>query len=193
MIEVSGLTKRYGGFTAVRDLSLAVQPGEVLGLCAGLGWDQSAVSQTDAVQWRYAFEAVEAEGPVPVDLVDCSAEDADEPNDSIGTPTPGVDLQPGTMVTGHICAQNGIDHWAASSTEPGATTITVTWTDPDVDLDLYVRGEGGIPLGASTDVGTQSESVTVEATSMRTILVEHYEGTGVIEYQLEVSEVTPPA
>lgn len=32
MIEVSGLTKRYGGFTAVRDLSLAVQPGEVLGL-----------------------------------------------------------------------------------------------------------------------------------------------------------------
>lgn len=32
MIEVSGLTKRYGGFTAVRDLSFTVQPGEVLGL-----------------------------------------------------------------------------------------------------------------------------------------------------------------
>ncbi|MDB6127137.1 MAG: transporter related [Verrucomicrobia bacterium] len=32
MIEVSGLTKRYGNFTAVNELSLAVRPGEVLGL-----------------------------------------------------------------------------------------------------------------------------------------------------------------
>jgi ABC-2 type transport system ATP-binding protein len=32
MIEVQGLTKRYGDFTAVRDLSFAVRPGEVLGL-----------------------------------------------------------------------------------------------------------------------------------------------------------------
>lgn len=32
MIEVSALSKRYGTFLAVRDLSFAVQPGEVLGL-----------------------------------------------------------------------------------------------------------------------------------------------------------------
>ncbi|MEO7599523.1 MAG: ABC transporter ATP-binding protein [Opitutus sp.] len=32
MIEVAGLTKRYGAFTAVDDLSFSVQPGEVLGL-----------------------------------------------------------------------------------------------------------------------------------------------------------------
>lgn len=32
MIEVSGLTKYYGEFTAVRDLSFFVRPGEVLGL-----------------------------------------------------------------------------------------------------------------------------------------------------------------
>ena len=32
MIEVSGLTKRYGSFTAVNDLSFTVQPGEVMGL-----------------------------------------------------------------------------------------------------------------------------------------------------------------
>jgi ABC-2 type transport system ATP-binding protein len=32
MIEVQGLTKRYGNFTAVHDLSLRVGPGEVLGL-----------------------------------------------------------------------------------------------------------------------------------------------------------------
>ena len=32
MIDVSGLTKRYGDFTAVHDLSFSVRPGEVLGL-----------------------------------------------------------------------------------------------------------------------------------------------------------------
>jgi ABC-2 type transport system ATP-binding protein len=32
MIEVEALTKRYGSFTAVRDLSFSVKPGEVLGL-----------------------------------------------------------------------------------------------------------------------------------------------------------------
>lgn len=32
MIEVSGLNKRYGTFTAVRELSFVVNPGEVLGL-----------------------------------------------------------------------------------------------------------------------------------------------------------------
>jgi ABC-2 type transport system ATP-binding protein len=32
MIEVTGLTKRYGDFTAVRDLSFSVQSGEVMGL-----------------------------------------------------------------------------------------------------------------------------------------------------------------
>ncbi len=32
MIEVTGLSKSYGAFTAVHDLSFAVQPGEVLGL-----------------------------------------------------------------------------------------------------------------------------------------------------------------
>jgi ABC-2 type transport system ATP-binding protein len=32
MIEVTGLTKRYGEFTAVHDLSFTVRPGEVMGL-----------------------------------------------------------------------------------------------------------------------------------------------------------------
>ncbi|HEY1109364.1 MAG TPA: ABC transporter ATP-binding protein, partial [Opitutaceae bacterium] len=32
MIEVEAFSKRYGNFTAVRDLSLVVRPGEVLGL-----------------------------------------------------------------------------------------------------------------------------------------------------------------
>ena len=32
MIEADGLTKLYGDFAAVSDLSFTVQPGEVLGL-----------------------------------------------------------------------------------------------------------------------------------------------------------------
>jgi ABC-2 type transport system ATP-binding protein len=32
MIEVAGLTKLYGAFAAVQDLSFTVEPGEVLGL-----------------------------------------------------------------------------------------------------------------------------------------------------------------
>jgi ABC-type multidrug transport system ATPase subunit len=32
MLEVRHLTKRYGGITAVHDLSFDAQPGEVLGL-----------------------------------------------------------------------------------------------------------------------------------------------------------------
>ena len=32
MIEVANLTKRYGEFTAVNDLSFSVRPGEVMGL-----------------------------------------------------------------------------------------------------------------------------------------------------------------
>ena len=32
MISASGLTKRYGSFTALDNVSLAIQPGEVVGL-----------------------------------------------------------------------------------------------------------------------------------------------------------------
>src|SRR4029453_4098568 len=32
MIEISGLSKAFGDFSAVRDLSFSVRPGEVLGL-----------------------------------------------------------------------------------------------------------------------------------------------------------------
>ena len=41
MIEVRGLTHRYGPLTAVRDLSFAVQRGEVLGLLGPNGAGKS--------------------------------------------------------------------------------------------------------------------------------------------------------
>jgi ABC-type multidrug transport system ATPase subunit len=31
MLEVRGLTKRFHGFTAVREVSFSAQPGEILG------------------------------------------------------------------------------------------------------------------------------------------------------------------
>ena len=41
MIEVRGLTRRYGALTAVHDLSFAVRPGEVLGLLGPNGSGKS--------------------------------------------------------------------------------------------------------------------------------------------------------
>jgi ABC-2 type transport system ATP-binding protein len=41
MIEVSNLCKRYGDFTAVRDLTFSVQPGEVMGLVGPNGAGKS--------------------------------------------------------------------------------------------------------------------------------------------------------
>lgn len=32
ILEVRGLTKRYGAFTAVRDIGFAIRPGQILGL-----------------------------------------------------------------------------------------------------------------------------------------------------------------
>ncbi len=53
MIEVSGLTKRYGDFTAVHDLSFTVRPGEVMGLVgpngAGIGPPQLATAKHSAI------------------------------------------------------------------------------------------------------------------------------------------------
>src|SRR5580658_10706461 len=48
MIEVQALTKLYGSFTAVRDLSFSVRPGEVLGLVGPNGAGKTTTLRTMA-------------------------------------------------------------------------------------------------------------------------------------------------
>ncbi len=46
MLEVSRLTKRYGGLVAVKDLSFAIRPGEILGLIGPNGSGKSTAMKT---------------------------------------------------------------------------------------------------------------------------------------------------
>ncbi len=43
LLEVSGLTKRFGGLVAVKDMALAIKPGEILGLIGPNGSGKSTV------------------------------------------------------------------------------------------------------------------------------------------------------
>ena len=43
LLEVNGLTKRFGGLVAVRDIGFSIRPGEILGLIGPNGSGKSTV------------------------------------------------------------------------------------------------------------------------------------------------------
>ncbi|MCS6878429.1 MAG: ABC transporter ATP-binding protein [Geminicoccaceae bacterium] len=73
MLEVEGLTKRFGGFTAVKDVSFRVEPGEILGLIGPNGSGKSTIFnciagllKPTAGSIRFAGEEIAGLSPVAV-------------------------------------------------------------------------------------------------------------------------------
>src|SRR6266403_5366852 len=62
MIEVRGLTRRYGALTAVHDLSFEVRPGEVLGLLGPNGSGKSTTVKILTGLLRQTRGSVELDG-----------------------------------------------------------------------------------------------------------------------------------
>src|SRR2546423_1552209 len=62
MLEVSGLSKRFGGFLAVNQVSFAVRPGEILGLIGPNGSGKSTTFNLIAGTLRPSAGTVRFEG-----------------------------------------------------------------------------------------------------------------------------------
>ena len=67
MIEVRGLTKRYGAKIAVDDLTFGIEPGKVTGFLGGKGSKPMPISEAEATRIMHQVkEGVERPRPSPV-------------------------------------------------------------------------------------------------------------------------------
>ena len=62
MLEVSGLTKKFGGFTAVNDVSFEVNEGEILGLIDPNGSGKSTTFNCIAGMYPMTGGSVKLDG-----------------------------------------------------------------------------------------------------------------------------------
>ena len=52
LLRAEGLTKRFGGVTALADVSLTVERGQLLAIIGPNGAGKSTLFQTIAVRWK---------------------------------------------------------------------------------------------------------------------------------------------
>jgi hypothetical protein len=165
-----------------------IEPGGVLGLCAGVTWTPDAGSQSDQAEWRYVFEAVESDGPPDPEPVDCSAPSENyEPNDTLAAPASGYSILPGDAIGSHVCPEDRDDYWQAGANDAGQATIYLDWADEAADLDLVAYSANGEVLASSVLEEGTHEEVTVPLAELAVVRVHHWTGPAQ-DYTVGLSE-----
>ncbi|SDS95136.1 ABC-2 type transport system ATP-binding protein [Nocardioides scoriae] len=128
-VEVSGLTKRFGGFTAVDDLSFVVEPGRITGFLGPNGAGKTTTLRMALGLVRPTAGRVTIDGQAYVDLAD--------PLGTVGAALEATSFHPG---------RSGRDHLRVLAATAGIATTRV-----DELLELT-----GIPAFARRRAGAYS-------------------------------------
>jgi len=119
----------------------------------------------------------------------CTGDDAGEPGDD--GPAGARVLTAGVGMTGSVCnADLEYDFYKITTSATGNLTFTLTWTDSNADLDLYVLDATGATLGSSEYDNPESVALTGQAAGLYYAVVTAYDmgtATDAIPYTITVT------
>lgn len=143
LLEVSGLTKRFGGFTAVDDVSFQVAEGEILGLLGPNGSGKSTTFNCIAGMLRPTAGSVKLAGQEIGGLTaDATCRQGLGRTFQIPRPFRELTLLENAMLAAHYGAGGGITREEARERAIDALTLAQLPTDPNA----VVRGLGAAGL-----------------------------------------------